>query len=847
MIKRRVFSLILAIVMTAAAIPAGFRIYGEAEAQMIERVFVTYEDLEITEEFGSDATGLGASYLSSDSRVKVVGPESSVMGVRSLAVNRCDMRWWSLNAGDQEMYVDLAVKADENFNNKLVLNITTQLPSETSGKSTNGNIITVTKQDGKSVILDHSGKLLLEMEEDVRYNIRTVFKRGSDHYQVLINSKMVADNCAFSAPVYTVDSMSITVSALSPESSAPQEPAADPYILIDNPSIYTKGRYYPQKFSAQEPGALPEINVPKETESQDIQVYVNTTKIEMSYAPVVKDDTIYVDLEQIARCIQIEFKEDKSKKTFELSNENVKVKATLDNTSVTINDKVFTLTAPPRKMNGTTMVTPNFLNEVLNAKVWWDEAGKMLVITTGEYKKDEILRNVGGKLYMNGEPYYEISFNKFDLYYQILSEYEPNNQYPSAAYTVEAAEAALKQLSELGFGSVRVFMYSGAYPNLMYNVKYQETYFKAMDQLFDLCDKYDIKIVVCLGLIESFLLKNEYIEGQGWITGDETVTELVTNPDCESRQNVYKYLEMFISRYKDRKSVLMWEIRNEGSLEADIGSAVGSVKYSLLQLAEFYGDCADKIRELDDHKHLITSGDSVLRNAQWNLLVDVMNGTNITWKMDTKEERLKALALLNEKLDLISVHAYGLGVSDVSQYADADGNPVNCDFHLYMQEAARLGKILYNGETNGSFAFESETFYRDTEAYLNSIIDAGVQLSHWWTFRSDRQGFNDGYLWRIDSGELLDLIVAANQKIKDKYVVNKAANDNTNDVWDDPMFQVFEAANVIDGKDFVVQTSFRSKMIRLGILCGVIVLAGGICVFALTREKLKKKRKKDIV
>ena len=166
---------------------------------------------------------------------------------------------------------------------------------------------------------------------------------------------------------------------------------------------------------------------------------------------------------------------------------------------------------------------------------------------------------------------------------------------------------------------------------------------------------------------------------------------------------------------------------------------------------------------------------------------------------------------------------------------------------MYMQEAARLGEILYNGETNGSFSFGSENFYPNTEMYLNSIIDSGLQLSHWWTFRSDRQGFNDGYLWRIDSGELLDRIVAANQKLKEKYVMNKAADENTNDVWDDPMFQIFDNGKVISGEEFVAQTTFRSKMIRLGIICGILVVALGVGVFVLTREKLKKKRKKDIV
>lgn len=81
---------------------------------------------------------------------------------------------------------------------------------------------------------------------------------------------------------------------------------------------------------------------------------------------------------------------------------------------------------------------------------------------------------------------------------------------------------------------------------------------------------------------------------------------------------------------------------------------------------------------------------------------------------------------------------------------------------------------MYNGETNGSFSFESEDFYSNTEAYLNSdyrcrrtaftLVDLPLRSA----------GLNDGYLWRIDSGELLDMIVAANQKIQEVHVVNKA-------------------------------------------------------------------------
>ncbi len=843
MSKNRLISFLLAFIMAAGLFQTGFGLRGEEEAPLTERVFVTYENLEVTESFVTGLEGTGASYLSSGSKIQVVGPDKSVLGTRSLAVNNCDMRWWTLDARDQEMYVDIAVKADSNFHNSLRVNITTAVPSKDGTKMSGGDIIQITKKDDKTVVLDCAGNVVLELEEDVRYNIRTVFIRGSKEYKIIINSRVVSKQSTFVAPVYVVDSMSIAIEAL------PNVPSGieTPYLLIDNPSVYTKGRIYPQKFSAQAPGALPEISVPKAEKNEEIRVYMNTTQIAMSKAPMIKDGTLYVDAEQIMRCIGMELKEDKSNKSFTVTNSNVAVKAAIDSTSITINEKEYTLTAPPRKIEGVIMASPNFFNEVLNAKVWWDEAGKMLVITTGDYKKDGILRNVGGKFYMNGEPYYEISFNKFDLFYQVMSDYVKDASYPNASYTYAAAEEALKQLSELGFRSIRVFMYSGAYQDLMYNEEHQKNYFEAMDKLYDLCDKYNIKVVVCLGLVETFLLKNDYAEGEGWIASDETLMELVKDRNSESRKNVYQYLEMYINRYKDRDTVLMWEIRNEALLEADVGEAVNVVKYSLLQRAEFYGDCADKIRELDPHR-LITSGDSVLRNSQWNLFADIMAGSHLSWKTDTKEDRLKALALLNEKLDVISVHAYGVGEgSDVSVYLEGEDKTKSCTFDLYMEEAARLGKILYNGETNASGNLEDPNFYKITTDYLDTIINSGVQLSHWWTFRSDRQGFNDGYLWRVDGGELLDLIVAKNKELQAKYVTNKAVTDNTNDVWDDPMFQVFDETKTVDGSEFVAKASFRSKMIRLSILCSVILVAGGIGVFVLTREKLKKKRNKEIV
>lgn len=99
-----------------------------------------------------------------------------------------------------------------------------------------------------------------------------------------------------------------------------------------------------------------------------------------------------------------------------------------------------------------------------------------------------------------------------------------------------------------------------------------------------------------------------------------------------------------------------------------------------------------------------------------------MSGSPIDWTTDTKEEHMKATALLVEKLDVISIHPYGLGGTDEFAYRGEDGEPVRCSFDFYMEVANRLGKVLYNGETNSRASIDDPDFNSQSEAYLNDII-----------------------------------------------------------------------------------------------------------------------------
>ena len=300
--------------------------------------------------------------------------------------------------------------------------------------------------------------------------------------------------------------------------------------------------------------------------------------------------------------------------------------------------------------------------------------------------------------------------------------------------------------------------------------------------MFDLCDRYGIQVVVCMGLPSDTFLEQVNIGTSSspvWFSTGDTALDLVANPNCASRQTLYAYIREFVSRYKDRRSVLMWEIVNEGNLGADVGPAVGAPRYSLLQLGEFYSSCAAVIRETDPER-LVTGGDSILRSAQWHLLKSTMSGSNTCdWTIDTYKERLYALWVMNENLDVISAHCYNTGLGgDGSYYTNAGGTRKEATFSYMMSEAKRMGKIFYNGETAYSFDTYDSNAASKCRSYLNSIIDAGVQLSHWWTFHTDRQGYGDGYGWKITDGQLLTDIANANRQIKERYVVNNAASAN---------------------------------------------------------------------
>ena len=93
-----------------------------------------------------------------------------------------------------------------------------------------------------------------------------------------------------------------------------------------------------------------------------------------------------------------------------------------------------------------------------------------------------------------------------------------------------------------------------------------------------------------------------------------------------------------MSHYKNRKTILMWEIGNELTLNADVMPDKGDIAQSgermpnLAQVAQFLDDVARRIKA-SDPLHLVNSGGSCLRGSQWNMY------TNHNWTKDTVGEQ----------------------------------------------------------------------------------------------------------------------------------------------------------------------------------------------------------------
>lgn len=405
-------------------------------------------------------------------------------------------------------------------------------------------------------------------------------------------------------------------------------------------------------------------------------------------------------------------------------------------------------------------------------------------LSAASVEANDVLSIRDGRFHLDGEPFAEISFNKFDFLWQLYDQRLAGKTLDDANPMVRAQDKALRELHEMGFRTIRFFGLpwgpSGA--ESYADPKKRILLYESLDKALELCDRHQIRVVWCLAA--AGFTDTKLVSEKGWVHGEEQSRELLSNPETRGRQLLYRYLDETVARYKNRKSVLMWEIGNEITLLADIGDYNGERMPTLKDVAGFYRDVTKRIKAADPLR-LVSSGGSHMRESQWNLY------QSKGWTKDTFEEQFKCFDLLytGTGMDVIDVHSYmnhkpGYVISDGAGGETLLGNKE------WMQIARRIGKPLMIGELGLQAAAKTDTktwdespeyfeSYADTAAAkpwvqrtLNSVIEAGIPLSYWWCYQSDRpMDQNDPQrfdLTRERNPELLDCIIDANRRLRDK-------------------------------------------------------------------------------
>lgn len=386
----------------------------------------------------------------------------------------------------------------------------------------------------------------------------------------------------------------------------------------------------------------------------------------------------------------------------------------------------------------------------------------------------QVLSLRDGRFHLDGRPFAEISFNKFDLMWSLHGELEAGRVLNDDNTILKAQGNALANLRKLGFRSIRIFAFpwgDGAAEKLD-DPERKRRIFEALDKTVALCELHGIGIIWSLSA--------------GSFTNREvSLKQLCGDPGCPNRKRLEDYLDHVIHRYRGSPAVLMWEIHNELTLAADIpepaGSQGGTVP-TLREVAAFQNEIARFIKQRDPLR-LVNNGGSSPREFQWNLHLG--NG----WKRDNHEEQRKCFELVfaNSAVDVADIHYYLQQKSGVLIAGD-DGRERMIGLADYKAMAASAGKPLMIGEIARSPAAPDNRdvwsaapdYFRslsDTQAalpwvrkLLDEIVASEVQLAYWWTYQSDRDmDAHDPMSFHVSvekNPEIVHAIAGANQRLK---------------------------------------------------------------------------------
>jgi hypothetical protein len=338
----------------------------------------------------------------------------------------------------------------------------------------------------------------------------------------------------------------------------------------------------------------------------------------------------------------------------------------------------------------------------------------------------------------------------------------------------------MRELSGFGFKTVRAFC---SVPETYFDPAKRARYLAAVDRMIDWCDRYDLRMVFSLAADQDYFAK----------ASGEIYRDMIGRRGSKSRRLYEEFVRDMVLRYRDRAAIAMWEMGNEVLLRADIGGKTktfnGVPMPTLEQVASFHRDMTAFIKRIDK-RHLVTTGDSN-RFSQWHLRQFQRGKEKKAWAPDSMKELERAVGKAQKGVDVYCTHFYDPGMNGENQVRDRDGSLIPTGPLDFLRFAKRAGKPFYLGEYASmpmaqdaktakkreanpdwftSFSDDPVRAARHVAAALDLVVDARVNLTHWWCYSSDRD-MDRRDPQRMDiswqrTPELVRLVVEANRKLQ---------------------------------------------------------------------------------
>ena len=193
----------------------------------------------------------------------------------------------------------------------------------------------------------------------------------------------------------------------------------------------------------------------------------------------------------------------------------------------------------------------------------------------------------------------------------------------------------------------------------------------------------------------------------------EKVGDLIGNEKSASSRLAARYISEFVTRYRERKAVLFYELTNELNLQVDIdwvgrchreklSATLCNLRsnFTTQEMVGFLKRLADQVKSLDP-QHPISSGFSVPRQsaAQLRARPEWIVSPDKVVRQDTDEEFQRYLRDVHAPVDIVSVHIY----PEHKRRSDAGVLYTGAGLLEHVEKVSEsIGKPLFLGEFGDS-------------------------------------------------------------------------------------------------------------------------------------------------